>query len=289
MYYSFIPQSHLFNDLLHLRLVHIRRSNLKLIGLCLLVASVLVSGAASAKISISSKRIYLDNNSSTDNFVITNRGLNSQKCQLITKHYTFDEFGSMTAYTGKELPAYAAESIMRFSPKSFQIEANKKQTVRFTLRRKKNIEPMEHRAYLLVDCEKMAKPNSLDNNSDDGIANISFTPKVLHNVPIIVRPTLLNASVDFSNVTLDSNILSFYITRKGSRSIFAKVTLTERSNGKKISHSNPFAIYTETRLKNFKMAIPEGHSLADIVITLNEMSEYGGNINQSWPVIKSGE
>jgi P pilus assembly chaperone PapD len=275
----------LFFNLRHLGLLNNRLSSIRLTRRILIALCILTTGLASANVGISSKRIYLDQDKSTDNFVISNRGITQQSCKLSTSHYTFDEFGIMSEYTGNTLPEYAAENVMRFSPKSFHIAANSKQTVRFTLRRKKDIAAREHRAYLVVDCAEITNNSSLNNNNKAGFVQVTIKPKLLHNIPIVIRPKKLTATVEFSNVVLNKNILSFDISRTGNRSVFGKITVTNRNNGQEISQSNPMAIYIETQNKSFNMAIPEGNTLADLMITLNESAEYGGDILQSWPVI----
>jgi P pilus assembly chaperone PapD len=248
----------------------------------ILVFSLLWAMNGNAQIGISTKRIYLDQDNTTSNFVISNRNFQAQDCTLSTTHYNFDEFGSMFEHKGQTLPPYAAENIMRYSPKTFKIDANKKQTVRFTLRRKSNIDAIEHRAYLQIACSEIVE-ESTGIASPDGFVKVTLKPKLVQAIPIIVRPRELPASVEFLNVSLQGETLTFDIAKQGNRSVFAKVQVLQRSNSNIISESAAFPIYLETRQKSFNMAIESGLNLNDLVIKLNEQAEFGGTISHTWP------
>jgi hypothetical protein len=224
-------------------------------------------------VSLSTQRIYLDQETPNANFVIRNRDNASQECSLGLTYFQFDEHGSMLPYDGVT-PPNAAENIARYSPKRFNIEPNSKQTVRFTLRRKRDIPAIEHRSYITVSCKNIITSDSV--KVDDGLASISIRPQLQHNIPLIVRPKPLTATLQFSDVILDNNRLSFNLHRQGPRSVYGKVKLVDLSSGKTVSESGNFAIYHETKLKSLHMAVPKGLSLNSLKLEFNESKQEGG-------------
>jgi P pilus assembly chaperone PapD len=257
--------------------------NLKCIGLFTITIILLALPQANASVGISTKRIYLDQDNSSSNFVLSNRTINPQNCALNITHYNFDEFGTMLPQDGNTLPQYPAEKLFRYSPKKFQITAQQKQTVRFTLRRRKDVEAYEHRAYLVVECADIAPPPLNTNTNTSGMVNVKMSPRLLQNIPIIVRPKNLEATVQFLNVKLSNNTLHFDMLREGNRSVFGKISIYERQSQDLITESAPVIIYVDSRLKSFNMAVPGNYVLDDLLVTLNEDAKYGGVISHSWP------
>jgi P pilus assembly chaperone PapD len=257
--------------------------NLRYVGLVVLIIQLAFT-QANAGVGISTKRIYLDNDNSTSNFVLSNRQLTPQNCALSITHYNFDEFGQMLEQDGNVLPQYPAETLFRYSPKKFNIPAKQKQTVRFTLRRRKDTEPYEHRAYLVVDCEPVATTiTSNQNTSTNGMVKMTMTPKLLQNIPIIVRPKKIEASIQFLNLKLSNNVLQFDLIRMGNRSVFGKIKIFQRQSQELIIESGPVIIYLDSRQKNFSMGVPGNYRIDDLLITLDEEAKYGGDISHSWP------
>ena len=248
----------------------------------ILLNAMLMPNLVSANnISVSTYRIYLDQDNSSANFVVSNREFIKQKCKLDIAHYKFDETGNMSEYDENESILNAAEELFRFSPKSFDIDANEKQTVRFTLRRKSGTSAIEHRAYLVVNCRELVDEKQrlqIENN----LTNIPIRTSLQHNIPIIVRPRKLNASASFTNVALQNNILSFDMLREGERSIYGKVRVLDINSNKIITESSNLVMYLETTKKSFHMAIPNTLSLNEIAIEFNELAVEGGDINVSW-------
>lgn len=235
-----------------------------------------------ANVGVSTYRLYLDSEQSSENFIITNRLNASQKCSLGINHYTFDQQGEMGNYDGDVLPQYAAEKLMRFSPKNFTIPAKKAQTVRFSLRRKKGTDNIEHRAFLSVRCkEELPKNNDTIKDSDE-LIRLSFSPVLEHNIPLIVRPQRLMATAEFANVKMHKALLTFDLKRTGKRSLIGKVQLIDKNSGELLTESKQFVIYIETTRKSFELDVDAEYRLKDIMIKFIEDTNYGGTVTQTW-------
>jgi P pilus assembly chaperone PapD len=225
-------------------------------------------------ISLSTQRIYLDQDSPTANFEIRNRDNYSQECSLGITYFQFDEQGSILPYDGITPPPNAAENIARYSPKHFKIEPNAKQKVRFSLRRKRDITAIEHRSYITVTCKNLMPSEQFTVGND--LVSIPIRPQLQHNIPLIVRPKNLSATLQFSDVVLENNKLSFNLHRQGPRSVYGKVKLVNNSNGDTLSESANFTIYHETTQKSLHMSVPVGLSLNNIRLEFNESEREGG-------------
>ena len=237
-------------------------------------------------ISLSTQRIYLDQQHPNANFVIRNRDAIGQSCNLGITYFQFDEEGSMSAYDGTATPVNAAENVARFSPKHFKIEPNGKQIVRFKLRRKSDTPEIEHRSYITVKCKVAQEKDRISVSGE--LATIPIRAQLQHNIPLIVRPKKLNAKLWFSDVSLTDNKLSLVLHREGTKSVYGKVTLLEKNSGNTLSQSANFAIYHETKAKSLYMTVPEGVSLEHLKIEFNEAKEEG-DVSASWQASSAGE
>lgn len=234
-----------------------------------------------ADVSISSRRISVDYEDSSTNFIVTSRQKTAQVCNLSLTHNSFDVVGNMSHYTGSELPPYAADNLVRYSPKRFELPANKKQTIRFTLRRRPNTPEMEHRSYVLLACsnKKSDQPLVIDPNS----ASFFISPQLVHSIPLIVRPQKLKVDVSFDNVKIDNDLLSFNLKRYGDRSVYGKVHVLNKYSNELISTSASVVMYIETTDKSFHMKLPISIQREQLVLKFKEDANFGGDLEVSWP------
>ncbi|WP_158769193.1 hypothetical protein [Paraglaciecola sp. L1A13] len=256
------------------------RLNIRFTKIGLFVGGVILSHLTFANnISLSTQRIYVDQKHSSTNFDIKNRDSTAQKCDLGITYFEFDENGIMSAYSGVSPPDNAAENVVRFSPKHFVIKPNAKQTVRFRLRRKSDTPVVEHRSYVTLQCKSTQASEKISVNGE--LASIPLRSQLQQNIPLIVRPRKLDATLKFSDVTLVDNKLSFVLSREGTKSVYGKVTVVNKSNGHILNESANFAIYHETKQKYLQMAVQEKISLDGIVLKFNE-SEREGDLSAVW-------
>jgi P pilus assembly chaperone PapD len=234
-----------------------------------------------ADVSISSRRINVDYEQSSTNFIVTSRQNTPQECDLSLTHNSFDEAGNMRHYTGKELPPYAADNLIRYSPKHFDLPANKKQTIRFTLRRRPNTPAMEHRSYVVVACSDKAAPLVLA--ADTGAPEFSIRPILKHSIPLIVRPQKLKVDVRFDKVEIENNTLVFDLKRVGDRSVYGNINVINKDNNEIVSTSASLVMYIETTNKSFNMKLPILMNKEQLVLQFKEDSNFGGDLNITWP------
>jgi P pilus assembly chaperone PapD len=235
-----------------------------------------------ASVGVSSYRLYLDSDNSTESFIISNRLTQPQTCNVDLTHFSFDPQGNMTNYAGSELPQYAADKLIRYSPRNFDLPANQKQTVRFTLRRKNDTAKMEHRAFVRVSCKPPKTPVKSTESSKDFVA-VKLSPVLKHNIPLQVRPSKLRATAEFHNVRMAGTTLNFDMHRSGNRSIIGKIAIFDKTTGKLITESGALVMYIETFIKSFTLRLDKVYDLQDLEIKFVEDSRYGGDIIKIWP------
>lgn len=255
------------------------KNAIKFISSFLLLA---IGFQSNANIGISTYRLYLDTEHNTENFIVTNRLDTSQQCEMGYSHYTFNELGDMGEYKREIIPENSASKLVRFSPKRFTLEAKQRQTVRFTFRRKKDVSAIEHRAFVTVNCKPEIQKMEMSQDNDSSLVNVSFKPTLTHNIPLVIRPKRLNASAEIIDVKMDGDFLIFDIIRGGSRSIYGKVQVLEKDNGKLITESKKLVMYIETTNKHFKLDLGTKYALDDVRVLFTEQKHHSGALNIEW-------
>lgn len=213
---------------------------LKGITLCVLSAACFHSQA----VSLSTYRIYLDQDDRTESFIMYNRTVFSEECSLSLVHNNFDVNGNMTKVADDIVPKNSAKPWIRFSPKNFTVEAKAPQTVRFTLRRRANTEANEYRSYLRVDCTPIS-PVVKSSSHDSEHAKMTLRPKLIQQIPIIARTGKMSALLSFDNIEVKNNTVAFDMIRTGKRSVYGKVELLNHNTGEVIRYNTNISIYPE--------------------------------------------
>jgi P pilus assembly chaperone PapD len=250
----------------------------KLLFNLLLCSALLMSSLSAYGVSLSTYRIYLDNQNRDYNFVISNRDNVTQKCHLSITHHNIDEYGVPHMVMSNMLPKNSAVEFFRYSPRNFIIDKFGEQTVRFRLRKKKNTIAQEYRSYLAVNCKKEHPIDNI-NDANNNTAGISLTPQLIHQVPIIIRPLRLKTQVEITDITTieESKTISFSVTRLGERSIFADIELINKQNNKRIDLIKNIAIYPENNKKSFSLN-KKGIDNKNLLIRLTEDKRTGGSL-----------
>jgi len=239
---------------------------------------LLISFPSFASIGVSTYRIYLDNNNAQENFQVINRYNVAQQCNLKLVHYKFDQTGNLLRYGPDEKPINSAQNLVRFSPRHFDIKANSRQTVRFTMRRKSNTESKEYRSHVVIDCKDKVETHELKSTADN-IANISIKPQLLHNIPLVIRPgKAISATASFDNINFDKGILSFDLLRTGNRSLYGKIEVIDKNTQEIKTVSKTLTMYTETTKKNFSITLGDDYKAEDLLIKFVENVNFGGSI-----------
>ena len=246
-----------------------------------LLSVMLTMPLTSNAVNLTTYRIYLDDNNRSESFIVFTRDIVPEDCSLNLKHFNFDEKGKMTLHADAELPANSAEDWVRFSPKNFVIQPGKPQTIRFSMRRKPNTDAQEYRSYVSVACEDIVtEPAQKDPNAPKDRPTVSVKPKLVQNVPLIIRTGPLDVKASFSDVTVNGNTVSGKIVRSGARSLYGRVSLVDKNSGEEIAFNDAISIYPETLEHSFSISAINDKNIAidQIAIKFVEDEIYGGSL-----------
>ncbi|MGJ8691251.1 MAG: hypothetical protein ACSHW0_02075 [Thalassotalea sp.] len=230
---------------------------------------------------LSTYRIYLDKEHNEQNFIVYNRDDSVHNCRIYKRHFIFDEIGNISLHEGEDVPDIAADDFIRFSPRSFRVESGKVQTVRFKLRRKSNLEAKEYRSYISLDCdiEKSSATSNLKGNTH-------LSPKLRHNVPVVVRTGDIPAELYFDQVTVDNNILKFNFNKKGLRSTYGELLLIDKSTNKVISKKPSVSLPLETRMMSSSFSLKD-LDVNDLTLSFVEDEKLSGKQVIQFPLKKT--
>lgn len=239
----------------------------------------LTSNAAS----LTTYRINLDDNNRTESFVVFAKGSSSEQCSIDFSHFDFDEKGTIRKNDGKSLPLNSAKPWVRYSPRNFTLTPGKPQTVRFSMRRKPNVEAKEYRSYVALRCEELAaETNGSQTGSENSeMPKVSIKPVLVQNVPIIVRTGKLEVEASFTDVNISGSNISATLARSGTRSLYGRLTLVDVDSGEELSFTNGVSIYPETSSFPvlFELSTQYGDlSKMNLLMRFEEDENYGGEL-----------
>lgn len=251
--------------------------NLHKVGLPVIFTVLMASSFYSQAVSLTSYRIYLDDNNRTESFIIFAKGNSPEKCSLKLKHFNFNETGNMTLHKDDTPPENSSESWVRFSPKNFTVEPRKPQTIRFTMRRKPNAEASEYRSYLAISCKNV---NNAEVETVPDRPSVTVQPNLVQNVPIIVRTGPLEAIAQFENIIIGEGNVTATLKRTGDRSLYGRLSLVNNKTGEELTFIEGISVYPETTYYQFKFPIKNNNmpSISEMAIKFVENENYGGNV-----------
>jgi P pilus assembly chaperone PapD len=218
-------------------------------GLAAILLCLSLISSASHALGLSTFRIYLDNQQRSKNFIVYNKDQYTQHCKQSLRHYEVDPQGRLNPLPDDALPPIAANSWIRFSPKHFSLSPGTSQAVKFQLKRRAKTEPAEYRAHLSLECSYDKEEIKQNNDVQFGLQ-----PTLRHNIPIIVRTGKLDASLNFSKISLHDNMVSVDLERQGQRSVYGRLELVDSRTDKVINTDPHITLYQETRKKTVNLS-----------------------------------
>jgi P pilus assembly chaperone PapD len=248
----------------------------KLTKLGLLLVLPLLSAKTMA-FTVSTYRLFLNNDSPEQDFYVSNRDALDQDCRIILKDIFFDENGKVKEYQGKDLAKItakiSAKELLRYSPKSFQITSGSNQKVRFKYRRKKTTLPTEYRSYLSLTCSELNDETSGTSVTKKGP---QIQAQVRHNIPIIVRMDDIEVDVKFTRITTVNNSVSFSLVKTGKRSIYGDIVMVNNKTNEEIHRKRAISLPVEVGRSSFTLPL---FNLSPTLIDLKfiENNELGVN------------
>jgi len=224
---------------------------------------------AKAGISFSQYRISLDDKNRNSSLLVMNDDKVANRCNIGFSHQQVQLDGdTKPVATSKEI-FNSADAVLRYSPKRVTIKPRASQTVRLSLKRKKNQKKGEYISYLKLSCR-------IDNKTESTTGN-TVAAQINYNIPVIARIGKLHATVEISMPKVNNNKqLSFTMNRTGNRSLHGNVTVTDSNTGKIIGSYNGLAMYLPIEKQQFQINLtkqPKG----SLLIEFAEIAQSGGD------------
>lgn len=246
---------------------------------CLLLCIISVPQVSA--LGLSTYRIYLDNQHNQQNFIVYNRDDFAVNCRIDKRHFVYDEIGSFSEHTGDEIPTIAADKFMRYSPRTFRLEPGNTQSVSFKMRRKSKQVAKEYRTYISVDCD--AEAGGKNQNLK---GNVHLSPKLRHNIPVVVRTGKLDAKLYFDQVVIHKNQVSFAFNKNGNRSTYGEFVLVNKSSGKVIAKKPSVSVPLEVKVMRASLPFKDV-DIDDLSLSFIEDSELSGKQVIEYPLSSS--
>jgi hypothetical protein len=247
------------------------------------IGLALLTSWSAQSMSLTTYRIYMDNDNTTASFIMFNREEHTETCQLSLIHKNFTENGKMLSVDDDIVPSNSAKPWLRYSPRSFTAGPRSSQTIRFTLRRKVNTQAAEYRSYMKVLCDVNELVPLLSKATEEQ-AVLGMKPRLVLQVPIIARTGKLEAEVGFRDVQLDNEMLSFTLHRQGNRSVYGKLQLINKKSNEVFAFTDNISVYTESQQRSHEF--PTGGIPANqLALRFVEDEKYGGSITYQQDVV----
>jgi hypothetical protein len=201
--------------------------------------------------SISTYRIYLDNDHRQEKFIVKNGSVIPEKCETSFSYLAYDESSSVKKLTTEEQEKLSAPSLkrLRYSPKKFILQPKSFQYIALNYSRQINDTPKEYRTYLNIKCIQ------IDDQVKQGI---TLKPAIMHAVPLVIRTgksTDLDANLTFSQVKQQNDSIAFRLDHQGNRSVYGDLNLVDEEGKKLTVLQRNIVIYPEMRYKDFDFSL----------------------------------
>ena len=235
--------------------------------LCSLLLSLHTQAA-----SISTYRIYLDNDNRQQKFMVRNASAIPEKCDISFSYMAYEENGQAKKLSKEQQDALSTAALnhLRYSPSQFTIEPKSSQYIAFNYRRQINDAPAEYRTYVNIKCI------SLDDQTKQGI---SLTPTIMHSVPLVIRsgrPTELDANLTFTNIERKEDTIAFRLQHQGTRSVYGDLYLVSDKGEKRNLLQRNIVIYPEMQYKDFAFSLKDVND-KNLRIEFQETGTYSNN------------
>jgi hypothetical protein len=200
--------------------------------------------------SISTYRIYLDSEHREQKFMVKNRGIIQEKCDISFDYVAYSEGAENKKLSDDEKTALSAPAIkrLRYSPRKFSIQPKSTQYIAFTYKRQINDEPAEYRTYVNIKCIAQSAP---------GVVGINLSPTIVHSVPLIIRTgksTDLTTDLVYSQIKQQQNRITFRLENQGERSVYGNINLVDANGDMLELLQKNLVIYPEMKYKDFSFS-----------------------------------
>ncbi|NNU15487.1 molecular chaperone [Parvularcula sp. ZS-1/3] len=155
-----------------------------------------------------------------------------------------------------------SDSLVRYAPRSVELEPGKAQTIRLLLRKPADLESGEYRSHLKFAAvpETAGAINSIERTGDkkDGIS-IALTPIYGVTIPVIVRHGQTKASTSIASADLvdDEGGIGVVVDlqREGTRSVYGDIRVYSANGRTLLTEQRGIAVYTPNNNRQLRLGL----------------------------------
>lgn len=248
------------------------------------LSALFLTGSLEAAVSFTNSRIFIDNKSTKQDFILFNRGNESETCNISLIDHTVDENGKLTPLPNGEQAPNSAQKFIRFTPKRIVISPQQTQRVKILARGFSKSEYNELHSYLNIACKltEASQPQS-SNNPSSNLKQARVIPTFVNRIPIIIRKDHSPVKIDFADVKVSEQdgftTVDFGFTREGDRSVYGAFTLLD-DDGKELAITRGVSSYIQSS-KIYKQLKFKGSSSQALTLKFTEDPKFGGSESTS--------
>jgi len=232
--------------------------------IALLLCSLMLSSHATAELSVSPRRIVLDQADRAATVTLLNRGAVSETYRIYWVYRRMTEdLNIEAAESADDAGVGDAAAFIRYAPRQVTLMPGESQTVRLLARRPADLPEGEYRTHLMFEREP-----ELITAHTSGESELSLSIHMAHGVtiPVIVRhgtetPAAASMRTDLHGTR---DYLQISLTREGPHSLYGQLRAVHVANGTEtvLATVPNFAVYSEVDEANANLPLqwPVGHS-----------------------------
>lgn len=227
---------------------------------CLLICCVFlffVSNFSVANITISPKRVVLENGKRVAEVMLINRSDKEEKFRILLHNQRMLENGTLAESDVEVGNDFFAKDKVIISPRQVVLKAKGTQKIRIMSRVKNSLPDGEYRTHLLVQNIPGPAPAIKRTDNANGLG-VSIRAIFGMSVPIIVRKGSTTAEVSISNPKFlskeEGKFVEFNINRTGNKSVIGTVEIF--SGSERVAFMKNLAIYLSIDSRTVTVKIP---------------------------------
>lgn len=252
-----------------------------------LVISLGASLGVEAGVSFPSLRIFIDNKTNKQDFVLLNRGETSESCQISLKDYEIAENGTLIPLAANQKSTNSAQPYIRLSPKRVTIKPQQSQKLKIIARGYRKAKSNELHSYLSIACKPIQK-QSLSASGSNGQYAPAMEPVFISRIPIIIRKAQAPVTIDFSDISFtnegENTLLNFTLLKQGERSTYGTLKLLDET-GKQVAIKSSVSAYIQAKAIKHTLRFKSTDSLK-FTLMYEENPDFGGTETKSIEITK---
>ncbi len=262
--------------------------------LLIFVRVPLLSAQSMGGIAVSPKRIVFENRKRSQEVFLFNNSAKPATYRVTIRNLRLHENGEIEEITSPGPGERFADHMIRYSPRQITIPPGGSQTVRFLVRKPKDLPPGEYRSHIFFQSlpPKDAGTDIETLDLKEREIALRLIPRYAVSIPVIVRQGALSAKVKISDLGIESvsssnkqSLMAIHLNRFGDRSVYGDLKVYFQPSGSKkgfeIGTGKGIGVLSPLKTKKVRVPLfPKGRKIKDgkIHVLYRAKEEQGGQL-----------